>query len=208
MGGKNYSTGYILKLNSTGNQVREILIEDFEHIDAEIWLIGDLFVFNSRTMSILCYDLNLDQKWNFSLSDYITPHFNFLIDLAKDSHDNIYVVQNDNLANINLIKISNSGELLSRIYWGGTSIEEVGYLNIDLDNNIFFICNYIYHNVWNNRYEYAVLVKNPVNGGTHPEVRWDLDERDYFLFSVVGISCIISPIVLLSILRSNKKRNG
>ena len=208
MGGKNYSTGYILKLNSTGNQVREILIEDFSYYDGEIWFMNYLFVFNSRYMSILCYDLNLDQKWNFSLSDYITPNFRFWIDLAKDSHDNVYVVQNDNLANINLVKISNSGEFLSRIYWGGASIEEVGYLNIDLDNNIYFICNYIYHNVWNNRYEYTVLVKNPVNGGAPPEPRRDLDERDYFLFSVVGISCIISPIALALILRSNKKRIG
>ena len=205
-GSKNYSTGYILKLNSTGNQVREILIEDFSYYDGEIWLIDDLFVFNSRTMSILCFDLNLDQKWNFSLSDYITPHYYFLPDLAKDSHDNIYIVQLDRLANINLVKISNTGEFLSLIYWGGISVEEVGFLHVDSDINIYFICNCEYSNFWGDQHRYTVIVKNPVNGGTPPEVRWDLDERDYFLFSVVGIACIISLIVFISILRSNKKR--
>jgi len=206
MGGKNYSTGYILKLNSTGNQIQEILIEDFLYYEGKIWLQNDLFVFNSRTMSILCFDLNLDQKWNFSLSDYITPHYYFLPDLAKDSHDNIYIVQLDRLANINLVKISNTGEFLSLIYWGGISVEEVGFLHVDSDINIYFICNCEYSNFWGDQHRYTVIVKNPVNGGTPPEVRWDLDERDYFLFSVVGIACIISLIVFISILRSNKKR--
>jgi hypothetical protein len=207
MGDKNSSTGYILKLNSTGNQIKEILIENFSARDANIWHLNDLLVFNNYI--ILCYDFNLDLKWSFSLYDYITPAYyypqNFL---AKDSHDNVYIIQANELGNIVLIKISSIGEFLSRITWGGIFNEEPRSLIIDLDNNIYFICNCEYYNVWRDRYIYTILVKNPVNGGTPPEPRRDLDIRDYLLFSVIGIACIISPIALLSILKSNKKRIG
>ncbi|MBY9019903.1 MAG: hypothetical protein KGD67_02515 [Candidatus Lokiarchaeota archaeon] len=208
MGVKNYSTGYILKLNSTGNQIKEILLENFKTYGSEVWYLNDIFVFNRHSMSILCYDLNLEHKWNFSLSDYISPPFNLQSFLARDSHDNVYIVQNNRLGNINLVKISNTGEFLSRIIWGGFFVVEPGSLNIDFDNNIYFICNCEYSNVWGDQHRFTILVKNPVNGGNPPEPRRDLDIRDYFVFGVVGIACIISPIALLSILRSNKKRIG
>jgi len=209
MGDKSYSTGYILKLNSTGNQIKEILIENFRASDGEIWYLNDLYdllVFNKYDMSILCYDLNLELKWKFSLSDYIFAHFNLRTYLAKDSHDNVYILQNNAIGNINLVKISSTGEFLSRIIWGGIFFVTPRSLVIDLDNNNYFICNCEDYDIWRVRYRYTVLVKNPLNGGTPPKPRRrDLDIRDYFLFSVVGIACIISPIALLSILRSNKK---
>ncbi len=208
MGGKSDFRGYILKLNSTGNQIKEILIENFNAYDENFWYLNDLLIFNMYSMSILCYDLNLDLKWSFSLSDYIAPYFYYQTLLAKDSHDNLYVIQNNGLGDINLIKVSSTGEFLSRIIWGGSFDEKPVSLNIDLDNNIYFICDCEYFNVWGDYYRYTILVKNPVNGGTPPEPRRLLDIRDYFLFSVIGIACIISPIVLLSILRSKKKRIG
>ena len=159
-------------------------------------------------MSILCYDLNLNLKWNFSLSDYITHHWMLKTFLAKDSHDNVYIIQNNAIGNINLVKISSTGEFLSRIIWGGFFDEKPESLIIDLDNNIYFSCDCEYYNIWRASNVYTILVKNPVNGGTPPEPRRDLGIYDYFLFSVVGIVCIISPIALLSILRSNKKRIG
>ncbi len=205
---KNSSTGYILKLNSTGNQIKEILIENFDAYFANIWHLNDLFVFNRYNRLILCYDLNLYLKWSFSLSDYINPHSHPQTFLAKDSHDNVYIIQNNEIGNINLVKISSTGEFLSRITWGGILNEKPRSLIIDLDNNIYFSCFCEYFDVWRERYAYNILVKNPVNGGIPPEPIRDLDIRDYFLFSVVGIACIISPIALLSILRSNKKRIG
>jgi len=208
LGAKNYSTGYILKLNSSGNQIKEILIEKFSTYFAEMWYLNDLFVFNPNSMLLLCYDLNLDQKWNFSLSDYITQPFYLQTFLAKDSYNNVYIVQNNELGNINLVKISSTGEFLSRIIWGGFFDVKPGSLNIDFDNNIYFICNCEYSNVWGDQHRFTILVKNPVNGGAPPEPRRDLNIRDYFIFSVVGIACIISPIALFSILRSNKKRIG
>jgi len=206
MGGKRDFRGYFLKLNSTGNQIKEILIENFIAYGEDFWYLNDLLVFNRYSMSILCYDINLDLKWNYSLSDNITPYFYFHTFLAKDSHDNVYIIQNNGLGNINLVKVSSTGEFLSIIIWGGSFDEKPVSLNIDLDNNIYFICDCEYFNVWGDPYRYTILVKNPVNGGTPPEPRGYLDIRDYFLFSVVGIACIISPIAVLSILRSNKKR--
>ena len=207
MGNKNSSTGYILKLNSTGNQINEILIENFNAYDANIWHLNDLLVYNRYF--ILCYDFNLVLKWRFSLYDYITPPYYFLRNfLSKDSHDNVYIIQDNELGNIILIKISSTGEFLSKITWGGIFNEEPRSLILDLDNNIYFICNCEHYNVWGDWFRYTVLVKNPVNGGAPPEPRMDLDIRDYFLFSAVGIAFVISPIALFSILKKNKKRIG
>lgn len=208
MGGKNYTATFILKLNSTGDQIKELLIDNFGYDDGYIWYLNDLLVFNRRTLLILCYDLNLDQKWNFSLTDYITYPFFLQTFIAKDSHGNVYVIQNNALENINLVKISSSGEFLSRIIWGGYFDEKPGSLIIDSLNNIYFICICEYSNFWGDWVRSAVLVKNPVHGGVPPEPIRDLDERDFFIFSVLGITCIISPIALRSILKSNKKRTG
>ena len=208
MGGKNYYTGYILKLNSTGDPIKEILIENFESDLGEIWYLDDLLVINRTSMSIICYDLNLDLKWTVSLSDYLSRRYSHRIFLAKDSHDNVFVVQKNRLGNIYLAKISSTGEFLSRIIWGGLFDEEPESLDIDLYDNIYIMCNCEYYDVWRRRVEYIILVKNPVNGGTPPEPRRELDILDYFLFSVIGIACIISPIALLSILRSKKKIIG
>ena len=208
MGGMSNSRGYILKLNSTGNQIKARLIENFEAYAEDFWYLNDLLVFNRYTMSILCYDLNLDLKWNFSLSDDIAHFFYLQILLAKDSHDNVYIIHINELGNIDLVKISSTGEFLSRIIWGGSYTEEPRSLIIDLDDNIYFICNIYFYNVWGAWHRSTILIKNPVNGGAPPEPRRDLDVRDYFIFSVVGIACIISPIALFSILRSNKKRIG
>ena len=206
MGEQDASIGYIRKLNKTGDQIKETLIENFSDYYDKIWYFNDLLVFNRFSMSIFCYDLNLDLRWDFSLSDYITDHFLLETYLAKDSLGNVYVIQNNELGNINLVIINSTGEFLSRIIWGGIFVEKPLSLHIDLDNNIYFTCNWEYYNSWKNRFIYTILVKNPINGGTPPEPRRDLDERDFFLLSVLGIVCIISPIALISILRSNKKR--
>ena len=205
LGGISTYEGYILKLNSTGDLIKEIPIEG-EYRTYDLWYLNDLLLYSEYYKLILCYDLNLDLKWNFSWSDYMVPHSNLQTFLAKDSHDNVYVIQNNRLGNIDLVKISSTGEFLSRIIWGSIFDEKPESLVIDLDNNIYFICYCEYYNNWRDRFRYTIFVKNPVNGGTPPEPGSDLDIRDYFLFSVAGIACIISPIALLSILRRNKKR--
>ena len=208
IGEQDYSTGYILKLNKTGDLIKELIIESLKTYAYNIWYLNDIFVLDRYSMSIFCYDLNLELKWEFSLSNYITDHFLLSTFLAKDSHDNVYILQNNELGNLNLVKISSTGVLLSRIIWGGVFTEMPASLNIDLDDNIYFTCKCDFYNNWQDKLVCTILVKNPAHGGIPPEPKWDLDERDFFLFSVLGIVCIISPIALRSILKSNKKRTG
>lgn len=110
------------------------------------------------------------------------------------------------MGNNNLLKISSTGQVLSRISWGDPIYVEPESLIIDFDNNIYLVCYCRYYTIWNERYEYIILVTNPVNRDIPPKPRIDLDNRDYFLFSVVCIACTISPIALLSLLKSKKKR--
>jgi hypothetical protein len=153
-----------------------------------------------------CYDVNLNYKWNYNLSDHVIPTYFSRIDFARDSHGNFYILQDNNVGDISLLKINSTGKYISQILWGGPNNELLGNLIVDSENNIYFICICEYYSFWGEKLRYTILVKNPVNGGSPPEPGRDLDIHDYFLFSVVGIACIISPIALLSILRSKKKR--
>lgn len=198
-------TGYILKLNSSGNQIKEISIEHFDRHLSRFWQLNDLLIYN-QYMSIVCYNLSLDLKWTYKLPDSMRPVIRSLPFIALDANDNVYASLNNGEGYNNLVKISSTGVLLSKISWGGTLVRSSGFLIIDLDSNIYSICSCRYYDGWNDRYDYTVVVKNPKNGDTPPLPRNDLDVRDYILFSVIGISSVFSLISFVSILRRNKKR--
>ncbi len=204
----NYHNTTILKINSSGFILKELVIADFETYDNQ--LFDDTLIVTRYDLSIIyCYDVNLTYKWNYNISDHVIPYYYRRIDFARDSHGNIYILQVNNVGDISLLKINSTGKHISQILWGGPNNEELGNLIIDSENNIYFICNCEYNSFWGFEIlRYTILVKNPVNGGSPPELGRDLDIHDYFLFSVVGIACIISPIALLSILRRNKKRTS
>ena len=213
-----YKTLSIIKLNSTGNQIKETLINLTSWISpSDILILNDILLVDRSSQSIMCYDLNLDLNWIFTFSDYFSFNTYLWQIMAQDSLGNVYIInqnnvdQNNELNIFNIAKISITGELLSSIIWGNTVNEMPESMAIDSDNNIYFTCNCRYYSVWREAYAYTILVKNPVNGGTPPEIGRDFDIRDHFLFSVMGISCVISPISLLIIIRSkgkNKKRIG
>jgi hypothetical protein len=160
-------------------------------------------------LSILyCYDLNLNFNWNFNLSDYVVPRFYLLIDLARDSQGNIYILQTNYFGDISLLKINSTGKFVSQILWGGPNNEFLRNLIVDSENNIYFMCYCEYLAPWSMYREYTIIVKNPIDGGSPPKPEIDLNLFDYFLFSVVGIACIISPVALFSILKNKKKRFG
>ena len=206
--GNDYHNTTILKINSSGFILKELVIADFETYDNQ--LFDDTLIVTRYDLSIFyCYDVNLNYKWNYNISDHVIPYFYSRIDFARDSHGNIYILQDNNVGDISLLKINSTGKYISQILWGGPNNEELGNLIVDSENNIYFICNCEYNSFWGSEIlRYTILVKNPVNGGSPPELGRDLDIHDYFLFSVVGIACIISPIALLSILRRNKKRTS
>lgn len=201
-----YKTAYVLKLNSSGNQIEEELIENSNNYFVRIWYLNDLFVYNEIDGQLLCYDLNLNLKWNSSFLDYISTNWIFQTFLVKDSEDNLCLTQYSGGGNINLVKINSTGNFSSRIIWGQGIVSDLYSLNIDLEDNLYIICSYVVYDFWNSRYEYRVLVKNPVDGDGPPVPRRGLDDREHFLFSVIGISCIISPISLILLLKRKKKR--
>jgi len=201
LGGKNLSTGYILKLNSFGNQSKEITITNYEPYFIRAWYLNDLLVYHEGSMWLLCYDTYLNLKWNSSFSDYLSSYAGTITSLVKDSQDNIYIAQqNDVSHNIILVKVSSTGNVLSSIIWGGGLVSDFRSFNIDLENNLYFtcICSVFVQCI---PLVYTVFIKNPVNGGVPPVPK-------IFLEFYIGISCVFSLIVLLSILIRNKKRTG
>jgi len=200
---------YLFKINSSGFILKELAIEDFRTDFSGNRHFDDMLLITRSDFSILCcYDVNFNYIWNFTLSDYIVPHFYRPIDLARDSHGNIYILQTNNAGDISLLKINSAGKFVSQILWGGPNNEFLRNLIVDSENNIYFMCYCEYLDAWSIQQRYHVIVKNPIDGGSPPRPEIDLNIFDYFLFSVVGIACIISLVALLSILKRHKKRFG
>ena len=199
----------LFKINSSGFILKELVIDDFTTDYSGNRYFDDMILITKSDLSIMyCYDINFNYNWNFTLSDYVVPYFSRLIDLARDSQGNIYILQTNYVGDISLLKINNTGRFVSQILWGGPIFESQGNLIVDSDNNIYFLCFCEYLDAWSIRHQYNVLVKNPIDGGSPPKPEIDLNLFDYFLFSAIGIACIISLMTLVSILRSNKKRFG
>ena len=197
----------IFKINSSGFILKELVIDDFTTDYYINRYFDDKILIPKSDLSILnCYDLNLNLIWNFSLSDYVVSHFSRSIDLAQDSHGIIYILQSNYIGDISLLKINSTGKFISQILWGSPIYEFPENLIVDSENNIYFMCFCEYLDAWSIQNRYHVIVKNPIDGGSPPRPEIALNIFDYFLFSIVGIACIISPVTLLSILRSNKKR--
>jgi hypothetical protein len=207
---KNYTIGFILKINSTGQKIKEVLVGHYD-IFSKIVHFGDLVMYNFSNETVLCFDLDLDLKWKLPLSAYINPRWNSWRLLAEDSQGNVFFIQDNTERDLDLVKISSSGDLMSKFTWGGRFEEKPNDLVIDLDDNIYFVCLCEGQNRWNDVYQnefirYTVLTKNPVYGGYPPSPKVILDFRDYFLFSVLGISSLIALVVLIFIVRKRKDR--
>ena len=200
---------YLFKINSSGFILKELAIEDFRTASSGNRYFDDMLLITRSDSSILCcYAVNFNYNWNFSLSDYVVPHSYRLIDLARDSHGNIYILQTNYVGDISLLKINSTGKFVSQILWGGPNNEFLRNLIVDSEKNIYFMCFCKYIDSWGTYREYTIIVKNPIDGGSPPRPEIDLNLFDYFLFSVVGIACIISLVALLSILKRHKKRFG
>lgn len=196
---------YILKFNSSGYLLKELILETQYTDYGIIYFFDDILLVNNRT-ELFCYDLNLDNLWNFNLTEYIIPSsFNF-IDIAQDSIGNLYILQDNYLRDISLLKINKTGEYISLIIWGGPNKETIREIDIDSENNLYFTCVCEYVDVWRIRREYAVLVKNPVNDDRPPLPLWKLNVNDYILLGFVGISLITSLGALLSLIKKRKFR--
>ncbi len=153
------------------------------------------------------YDLDLNLQWNFSLTGYVSSSYPYhtIPILAKDMQENIQVLT-PYLGHVSLLKINKTGNLISKINWGGgTYILYPLSLIIDSENNIYFFSNCVYYNRWDIKYGCVILVKNPVNGGVPPKFGSDLEIDDYLLFSVMGISGLISLITVILILKNKKE---
>ena len=148
----------ILKLNSTGNQIKEILINfTYGRWLSDILILNDILLVDRFSQSIMCYDLNLDLKWVFTLVDYSFNTYRWQI-MAQDSLGNVYIINqnkvdlNNELNIFNIAKFSNTGELLSSIIWGSSINEMPASMVIDSDNNIYFTCNCRYLSRWREAY--------------------------------------------------------
>lgn len=195
----------VLKVNKSGDLEKELILNDMWRDYA--WYLNDKIILTNGSV-LFSYDLNLDNCWNFTMTDYIIPHFYRYIELTHDSQSNIFIIQHTNFEDISILKINSKGEFLSEVKWGSLLINEIPRkILTDLEDNIYFVCVCEYLDVWKIKHDYAVLVKNPVNGGGPPLPVRKLDLNDYLLFGFVGVTLVISPIKLISLLKKRKLRS-
>ncbi|MHA2288951.1 MAG: hypothetical protein ACXABG_09195 [Promethearchaeota archaeon] len=205
IGAINYDT-HIFKINTSGSILAELVVNDFSTSMDYNWLFGDIIIITEYYPSTFyCYDADLNYKWNFNLSEYVLPYHYQPVNLLRDSQGNIFILQSSRAADISLVKINSTGYHISQLIWGGPAAELLRSSVLDSDNNLYFLCQFVYSDTWRRRHEYTVLVKNPINGGVPPIPERKLDLFDFILFSVIGIAVLISLGMLLSILKNRRK---
>ncbi|MFW9952471.1 MAG: hypothetical protein ACFFKA_20315, partial [Candidatus Thorarchaeota archaeon] len=195
--------GSILKVNSSGIPLKGIYLEDYIY---ENMILSNDFLLIHQNQILSCYELNLTLRWNFSTLSYYHPNYYSInrASITQNSKGNIFILQSNQVGNTFLIEINNMGDFVSKVEWGGKDFEEHGILAIDSEDNIYFTCRLRYVNVWGELKYYKILVKNPQNGGVPPMPLRNFDSRDYFLFCILALTCIISAFTLISIIRNLK----
>ncbi|MFX0018155.1 MAG: hypothetical protein ACFFAK_05675 [Promethearchaeota archaeon] len=213
LGNITYQTNF---LNNTGHnslQNFQIFFFDNIYIYTDIPLIreGNYIIYSEQFL--LKFDPNLSFCWNFSLADYnvrwgayVTP---LSLDIGVTSHQDICIIYNTyrESGDIGVLKLNSSGQIITNYFWGGSYYDYINAIAIDSQDNFYMLCTCEYVTDWNIHEDRIVFVKNPKPNGKPPPYQ-QIDYRDIYIFSFLGITSIISIIAIIFILRVSKSRNS
>lgn len=221
---------WLLKLNSSGNIAYKTNIlncTDFNNFQIffldNIYIYADILLIREGKSVIhgpflLKFDPNLNFCWNFSLADYnVRSSYatTLSLDIGITSHQDIAIIYNTYRASgdIGILKLNSSGQVITNYFWGGSYYDRINAIAIDSQDNLYMLCTCEYVDIWGSHKEQIIFVKNPLPNGSPPAYQ-KIDYRDIYIFSFFGVSCVLSVIALVSILKpkfikkkKEKKRN-
>ena len=105
---------------------------------------------------------------------------------------------------INILNFNNSGAIISNFKWAGIYNILPPKIRVDSHNNFYILCTIEYVNFWKESTHLSFLVKNPKSGGK-PKIVPEIDVRQIFIFSLLGITCVISVILLYNTLKPQSR---
>lgn len=206
---------YLMKINSTGNLLKKIFF-DYETRNYEVWFLDNIFVLLGS--SLFEYNYSLDSKWNFTFGTNIIMEVRGKFYFGITSDQKMYLVHyhwGDGYSSIiTILRFNRSGTILSKYNWGGSYHIHSFDTSIDSRDNLYMVCSMSYINVWKDKIALTFLVKNPKIDAIAVYLDQIIESSEIFLFSVLGISCILSLSLVFMTLKSRfrqfyrKKNNG
>jgi len=193
---------YLMKINSTGNLIKKIFV-DYEAQNYEVWFLDNIFLLVGS--SLFEYNYSLDSKWNVTFGNNTIMDefgsFNFGI----TSNQKMYIIH-DRYREITILEFNRSGTILSKFNWGGSYYFQTIDANIDTYDNLYMVCTIRYVNIWRELTALSFLIKNPKNDAIAIYLDQIIEDGEIFLFSILGISCFLSLILIIMTLKPRFKQ--
>lgn len=153
-------------------------------------------------------DSNLKYQWKCSLEISRS-----IIEFRCDTYQTIHFVcgvlaiysrrQN---TEISIMNINSSGNITLTNAWGGPYVDFLNTIEMDSQNNLYMISTSAYSDQWSFFSFQTILVKNPQLNRYPPSINIKLGYYDYYLFSFIGIMCIISISMTRSLVKQKIKK--
>lgn len=203
--GRSYNSGihevWFMKINSSGNLTKKIVCASYGASSwpkIEVWFLDNIYILVGS--SLIKYNYSLDIKWSFNIGNHVriddSLYFNFGITSQHEMYF-IYLFYGD----ISILRFNSSGAILSSFKWGGSYYDFLHDISIDSQDNLFMLCTIEYVDIWKGSTDLTILVKNPKSDGKAPQLDQLIDDRDIFIFSLLGVMCFISIILVYNTLK-------
>jgi len=203
--GISYNYGFydvwIMKMNPSGNLTKKIICNSFGGYGLpkfKVWFLENIFVLTGS--SLLEYNYSLNSKWNYAFGNNIpigdSGNFNFDINSQQEKYFSYL-----NYGVIYILKFNSSGAIVSNFKWGGSYHDYLQKIMIDSKDNLYMLCNIYYVNIWNEGKDLTILVKNPKSDGKIPQLEHLIDDRDFFIFFLLGVMSFISILLIFTTLK-------
>lgn len=207
--GTSYNSGinkkeiWIMKMNNSGNVTKKIICASFEGDrwrtpKFEVWFLDNIFVLTGSSLLEYNYSLNCNQ--NFTLEDDAPIESGWNLDFGINSQQEMYLVYL-NYGDVYILRFNNSKAILSNFTWGGPYNDYFHEIAIGSQDDLYMLCTIKYVNIWKEYIDVTILVKNPRSDGKPPQLNHLIDDRDIFIFSLLGVMCFISVILIYTTLK-------
>ncbi len=195
---------WIMKFNNTGNLTRKIICKSYERYHtpfSEVLFLENIFIFVES--SLFEYNYSLDSQWNFTIGGPLQINgilgFTFAI---TSQHEAYFIYYTD--GDINILKCNSSGDIIFNFKWEGSYFRSPPKAIVDSHGNLYMLWSIDDENFWKERIHISFLFKNP-KSGDKPQIVPEIDDRTIFIFSLLGVVCVISVILLYNTLKPQSR---
>ena len=195
---------WIMKFNNTGNLTRKIICKSFERYHtpfSEVLFLENIFIFVES--SLFEYNYSLDSQWNFTIGGPLQINEMLGFNYAITSQHEVYFIYYTG-GDINILKCNSSGDIIFNFKWEGSYFRSPPKVRVDSHGNLYMLCSIDEENFWKERIHISFLFKNP-KSGDKPQIVPEIDVRKIFIFSLLGVMCVISVILLYNILKPQSR---